>query len=108
MIQFLMIKISTPVYPCVYREHVKLEKVMTSQNGLSLCVQGTYVHQTKDDAYFRFIPVCTGNILQSWRKISGFSVYPCVYREHKVTAGLIISNAGLSLCVQGTYQCPLK
>ena len=29
------------VYPCVYREHYKSQKLQLSRGGLSLCIQGT-------------------------------------------------------------------
>ena len=51
------------VYPCVYREHGRLERGGYPIIGLSLCVQGTFPLILRLTAGARFIPVCTGNIL---------------------------------------------
>ena len=51
------------VHPRVYGEHPTLDNVARDATGSSPCVRGTY---PKDCDYFyggRFIPVCTGNIL---------------------------------------------
>ena len=52
----------------------------------------------------RFIPVCTGNIYSMALLAASYSVYPCVYREHKRRPIAAVLILGLSLCVQGTYQ----
>ena len=74
---------NSPVYPCVYREHKRRLVTMQLQNGLSLCIQGTFIIVLETFAVFRFIPVYTGNIkLCEELKVSR-PVYPCVYREHR-------------------------
>ena len=50
----------------------------------------------------RFIPVCTGNIINRRSASAIRSVYPCVYREHLQTPFIENIERGLSLCVQGT------
>ena len=90
------------VYPCVYREHVIIGWYLCIQIGLSLCVQGTSTRVRALVLSHRFIPVCTGNISQSWWFFSYFAVYPCVYREHYRFSVIKIIFSGLSLCVQGT------
>ena len=50
----------------------------------------------------RFIPVYTGNIRDIPSNETVFSVYPCVYREHKSVGRSITVISGLSLCIQGT------
>ena len=32
------------------------------------------------------------------------TVYPCVYREHRISENIFSDALGLSLCVQGTYE----
>ena len=91
-----------PVYPCVYREHVCVNPMCSKRDGLSLCVQGTYNRRTLFKFSVRFIPVCTGNISQLKCKMIERTVYPCVYREHKLEGIKINEYIGLSLCVQGT------
>ena len=73
---------ASPVYPCVYREHIYLIYGVHCLSGLSLCIQGTYKLRNKFSIIFRFIPVYTGNILFNLSCISAITVYPCVYREH--------------------------
>ena len=62
---FLFLCSSMTVYPCVYREHRFNMNDAEAKDGLSLCVQGTLSIALKCDAQWRFIPVCTGNTLQS-------------------------------------------
>ena len=73
-----------PVYPCVYREHTVFRQPINWLTGLSLCVQGTLIYIPLQKKPHRFIPVCTGNMIDGWR--------------------LCKSPSGLSLCVQGTYR----
>ena len=73
-----------PVYPCVYREHIESTGTLSLMIGLSLCVQGTLWHWSISDVYPRFIPVCTGNTGIVWNDTTLPTVYPCVYREHKI------------------------
>ena len=73
-----------PVYPCVYREHVKAPGGYIYTSGLSLCVQGTWDYVQFWPTGGRFIPVCTGNM-----------------RNIKICSRNV---DGLSLCVQGTYE----
>ena len=62
-IQFLIKpKVQATVYPCVYREHLRLKRQLSSADGLSLCIQGTSLHSAQIRPIRRFIPVCTGNI----------------------------------------------
>ena len=72
----------SPVYPCVYREHLQFCKHRLIFGGLSLCVQGTREAATIDR--------------------DEQSVYPCVYREHSICVNIKQIFGGLSLCVQGT------
>ena len=94
--------IARPVYPCVYREHVFKTESEKSEYGLSLCVQGTCSDDFTKRNFERFIPVCTGNINNGELACIFSSVYPCVYREHKLELFFDIMLSGLSLCVQGT------
>ena len=71
-----------PVYPCVYREHAKHDRLTQSN--------------------VRFIPVYTGNTVVKSAFRSSQAVYPCVYREHKPFYSVSIFEVGLSLCIQGT------
>ena len=92
------------VYPCVYREHRSHRITPPIRYGLSLCVQGTLSDEQIKECAQRFIPVCTGNIPNSFSFGISFTVYPCVYREHKISSLCKQGLSGLSLCVQGTYQ----
>ena len=76
--------------------------ILITQNGLSLCIQGTCVHIILLPLKWRFIPVYTGNMDQHQLDIHLYSVYPCVYREHKPPLFLANIHPGLSLCIQGT------
>ena len=90
------------VYPCVYREHQRTKSWRKFFNGLSLCIQGTL---TSLPIYFiipRFIPVYTGNTYLADNPHQSWSVYPCVYREHRISRESPILIFGLSLCIQGT------
>ena len=100
----LMNYVKSTVYPCVYREHSSGISSMTASTGLSLCVQGTLGSPCLSCQIDRFIPVCTGNIKDEFASIKTISVYPCVYREHLIVLQRLKNLAGLSLCVQGTYQ----
>ena len=93
-----------PVYPCVYREHVIEASNKHLFTGLSLCVQGTFIIIMIHVYLLRFIPVCTGNIKFFWICSVLISVYPCVYREHRINRLRLLQQFGLSLCVQGTYN----
>ena len=94
--------IMSPVYPCVYREHINYNFVIKSVDGLSLCIQGTL--SVLDNAIFchRFIPVYTGNTEIITQLSTKTPVYPCVYREHYFIMNLLKLFCGLSLCIQGT------
>ena len=99
----LHIKIK-PVYPCVYREHYCSKVINFKHFGLSLCIQGTYVKQTKPNNAIRFIPVYTGNIFLWSVFCPPHTVYPCVYREHIFFRPVGNDPHGLSLCIQGTWK----
>ena len=69
---------------CTYREHNQSVIQFVRDTGLSLCIQGTQIHEKTS------VWLC--------------QVYPCVYREH-ITCCLPFPNlSGLSLCIQGTHQ----
>ena len=72
------------VYPCAYREHILCLLTRLQNNGLSLCIQGTWLRMSK------LIEVLT--------------VYPCAYREHKFLSKSQFFKCGLSLCIQGTWH----
>ena len=91
-----------PVYPCVYREHMRSSSLPIKYNGLSLCIQGTHSFAESWRLINRFIPVYTGNTTVHAIRSSEPSVYPCVYREHQNPAHLTQRWLGLSLCIQGT------
>ena len=95
---------SCAVYPCVYREHRGHAVALCSNNGLSLCVQGTLIVSSAIQKTLRFIPVCTGNTTGSEYHLFRTPVYPCVYREHINDKTLRHCFFGLSLCVQGTLS----
>ena len=78
--------ITSTVYPCVYREHKAQRTITALATGLSLCVQGTLHLIGEPLPARRFIPVCTGNTSFISNKNRNASVYPCVYREHGLTA----------------------
>ena len=92
------------VYPCVHREHAFASCISESSIGLSLCAQGTYENYIIKNGYYRFIPVCTGNIRTMINRLHCLPVYPCVHREHIKSMPILILLSGLSLCAQGTYQ----
>ena len=98
---FIGVKIS-PVYPCVYREHITGTAIEFPSAGLSLCIQGTLVIHSHPDVVSRFIPVYTGNTQGFFDDFTKIPVYPCVYREHVITSLPFTIETGLSLCIQGT------
>ena len=68
-----------PVYPYVYREHVR--------------VQSDFLFQK------RFIPMYIGNTeIIAW-VFSWIAVYPYVYREHHLMDMNFLCFVGLSLCI---------
>ena len=69
------------VYPCVYRELFLNAIGYRSQDGLSLCIQGTHYELRPPQYYLRFIPVYTGNSGVMPSILLRRAVYPCVYRE---------------------------
>ena len=73
---------SSPVYPCVYREHIFILFCNANSAGLSLCIQGTQFKLVRLIICRRFIPVYTGNTHGLVISIVSVPVYPCVYREH--------------------------
>ena len=75
--------VADPVYPCVYREHVKKPPQERLCFGLSLCIQGTQVTHWFYADELRFIPVYTGNTTPVISLGRCSPVYPCVYREHQ-------------------------
>ena len=91
-----------PVYPCVYREHYLSHLLKHALRGLSLCIQGTCSVVVLPNRGGRFIPVYTGNIYEHSGYYEDYTVYPCVYREHRFRYIHFHSNNGLSLCIQGT------
>ena len=72
--------------------------------GLSLCIQGTFLHQYSYKSPARFIPVYTGNIRRCCKNVVIPAVYPCVYREHIYFSFPRSLGIGLSLCIQGTSK----
>ena len=52
----------------------------------------------------RFIPMCIGNTAVLIDTCTGVTVYPYVYREHKICAKFFNRSTGLSLCIQGTHR----
>ena len=58
------------VYPCVYREHMICVQYFAGWDGLSLCIQGTFVEREIRTGESRFIPVYTGNIPNTIFKIN--------------------------------------
>ena len=94
----------SPVYPCVYREHIIVDQVGNHLDGLSLCIQGTHCCIYDMCQRIRFIPVYTGNTYSSNKKPPNEAVYPCVYREHLKEQRKKGDTRGLSLCIQGTQE----
>ena len=94
----------TPVYPCVYREHILIRNNSIWNIGLSLCIQGTRLPTVHFSHFCRFIPVYTGNTLYYFINHKRGTVYPCVYREHSYIRYWRKALAGLSLCIQGTQN----
>ena len=92
------------VYPCVYREHKRMDARTNSWVGLSLCIQGTLNASGNGKGFKRFIPVYTGNTPRIFNQNRGIPVYPCVYREHLHGELVIFRSRGLSLCIQGTHH----
>ena len=92
------------VYPCAYREHISTLHCLADNFGLSLCIQGTYTAEKAHIQGKRFIPVHTGNMPFHSIAIWCHPVYPCAYREHSSGQTDEVTLAGLSLCIQGTYQ----
>ena len=70
------------VYPCVYREHLNNATLTVTNDGLSLCIQGTHHTLIFLKSIGRFIPVYTGNTTYLNLAPGCAAVYPCVYREH--------------------------
>ena len=90
------------VYPCTYRERLKISGFIFLSNGISLYPQGTRAGYRIARIAERYIPVPTGNARA--REYTPFfvSVYPCTHRElHSDINNLIIST-GISLYLQGT------
>ena len=92
------------VYPCAYREHAISYIPINTQNGLSLCIQGTHTLHHHPCSENRFIPVHTGNTIANSHNGTHYTVYPCAYREHGFSVLLTVGVCGLSLCIQGTLQ----
>ena len=99
----MRLRLTVAVYPCVYREHVWFLRQQMKYDGLSLCIQGTFVKCPPVFLISRFIPVYTGNIAKFLIDRLNSAVYPCVYREHFNIDIIILVHPGLSLCIQGTY-----
>ena len=72
------------------------------EDGLSLCIQGTFCIEIYYCRRRRFILVYTGNIRSLSQNIAFETVYPCAYREHVRMLVISLSYLGLSLCIQGT------
>ena len=95
-------KRNVSVYPCAYRERFINVSYREWPSGLSLCIQGTPHHYRLFQCRLRFIPVHTGNAIDSVLDKTYYPVYPCAYRERwSIPPARIIVN-GLSLCIQGT------
>ena len=92
------------VYPCAYREHWDSNIKSKSLDGLSLCIQGTYLYLNILKINHRFIPVHTGNISSGHQILMVMPVYPCAYREHGKCFTGLGNITGLSLCIQGTFE----
>ena len=75
--------------------------------GLSLCIQGTFILTRSRKPFYRFIPVYTGNIAIISNDTKIVSVYPCAYREHVFNPLISVYWCGLSLCIQGTFNCKI-
>ena len=95
---------ASPVYPCVYREHLRFVLMGSTERGLSLCIQGTQRFNHLYIRKFRFIPVYTGNTHRFLLLCCSYTVYPCVYREHSSISLASVGKSGLSLCIQGTHR----
>ena len=54
--------------------------------------------------YLRYIPVPTGNALESVLKNEPLSVYPCTYRELNLKYADLKYSDGISLYLQGTLK----
>ena len=78
----IYIHLCSPVYPCVYREHIVKSYRGLRAIGLSLCIQGTLYSVFSHGFSSRFIPVYTGNMPIAPPNPAYLTVYPCVYREH--------------------------
>ena len=48
----------------------------------------------------------TGNTDNKALRLDIQPVYPCVYREHNISALILYNQLGLSLCIQGTPKKP--
>ena len=79
-----------------------LYSATSTTGGLSLCIQGTRLIFIKINHAIRFIPVYTGNTYGFAHPDDRVTVYPCVYREHKIGQSKTLRQRGLSLCIQGT------
>ena len=90
--------------PCVYREHNSYPEEENPLIGLSLCIQGTPSCAHSRTSCNRFIPVHTGNTVLVSSRATRPAVYPCAYREHAIRFWILANSAGLSLCIQGTYD----
>ena len=97
-----IISLYCAVYPCVYRELCWRWFSKSELTGLSLCIQGTLITALKFSKYRRFIPVYTGNSDLFSLRCDTLTVYPCVYRELERIISNLLTNNGLSLCIQGT------
>ena len=89
MVIFALIFIA--VYPCVYREHILVISIASLGCRLSLCIQGTPIDLPIIAVGMPFIPVYTGNTDNHRSPKKGFTVYPCVYREHPYYNPLFIN-----------------
>ena len=87
----------------MYREHEPVFNELLTDNGLSLCIQGTHSCGRRGGIVGRFIPVYTGNAIFRVFSVPVPAVYPCAYRERGCCVNVMSQNSGLSLCIQGTH-----
>ena len=97
-----------PVYPYIYREHIKPSPVPTGYSGLSLYIQGTRHAKLLSNRYLRFIPIYIGNTRLIMKRLLKLTVYPYIYREHSRVCMYVFTKYGLSLYIQGTHYVLIK
>ena len=94
--------LSSPVYPCTYRELILLASLISSFRGISLYLQGTRKKSLPKKWKTWYIPVPTGNSCKILRQRVFDAVYPCTYRELTAIFTICYCHIGISLYLQGT------